>query len=349
MRNLSLLFALLTLDLSAQFNGGHEIDRDLLTGDYYVVTIGGQIWRDSGQGYQFMATAGANATQMLIANGRLYVARIDDIKVYALDPFAQETGWDTPASDWLIALAWDGANTLYCHDSEVLYSMDMTTNAIDTVFDGFPGNPGQMVYDADEDRLLILEHDVGIWGYDLQADTYTMLLSLPYHFNHDITAACGDKWLLTMEFDQGGGMLYTVPKDLSAPGDTVYWDWSIRPEGVYYDPVGDSALYVLDDTVQTYTEPCAVASGISEARGPMTPELVVMHDQLLVTWNGNVQGTATLRLMDRMGRLVKEQRTAAARLANGHRLDIGGLPSGTYVLQIRTESSAVAGSFVLAR
>ncbi|MEZ4759102.1 MAG: hypothetical protein R2810_04865 [Flavobacteriales bacterium] len=151
------------------------------------------------------------------------------------------------------------------NDTEVLYSVDMTTNAIDTVFDGFPGNPGQMVYDADEDRLPILEHDVGIWGYDLQAYTYTMLLSLPYHFNHDITAACGDKWLLTMEFDQGGGTLYTVPKDLRAWRYT-YWDWISGPEGVYYDPVGDSALYVLDDTVQTYTEPRAVASGISGSK-----------------------------------------------------------------------------------
>lgn len=304
---------------------------------------------ENGTDYLYMGTAGANASQMFIADGKMYIVRINKVKVYDLDPFGLETTWSVPAGSWLVGLAWDGDNTLYCHDTDVLYSVDMTTGIADTVMVGFPNNPAKMEYDLNEDRLLILVHNDGIWGYDIQTGSYTSLLSLPYHFLQDIIPACGDQWLMTMGFNQGGGMLYRVPEDLSTAGDTVFWDMLIRPKGVYYDAVGDSATYVMDNSLASYQAPCLSPVGIEETAAEQAPAVYVANDRLTVSWPAGHTGTTEMRIVDTKGRLIHAERIPNSVLQVGYRCDIGIWDDGAYVVVLQSERSSISTTFIIAR
>jgi hypothetical protein len=96
-------------------------------------------------------------------------------------------------------------------------------------------------------------------------------------------------------------------------------------------------------------------SGVAEQRpmaaaGHRTPELTVSPNpargMVLVSYSLPVAGTATLRLYDRTGRCVGNARpaTPAAGSTNGvQRLDLAGLASGVYFVEITSrEASAVA-------
>lgn len=336
MRYCTLIAFLIACQLNAQFTQGHDILRNENTGTYYVITLSGQIWVDQGAGYVYAGlSAGANVGQAVLIQDKLYVARINKIKVYDLDPVALDTTWDVPAGEWLIGLAWDGGSTLYANDTQELFQVDMTTGSVASILDDYQGStPGRMIHDPLGDRLLFLEHGTGIWSYDLLSGTYGMLHAAPFHRLNDFVHACNDKWMLAVEFNQGGGMLFNIPEDFSAPGDTAYASNLIDPRAVYYDAAGDSALYVEYTAVAVLHDPCATFIGINELESGIGPSILQGANGAMVRWpvlplNGNTR----LRITDATGRTITEETLQSSQLIAGHPLHLKG-GTGVYVVTL---------------
>jgi len=340
----------------SQFSSGRNIAKDDASGLWYLVTGMGQIWEDDGMGgFDYAgAIAGANAGGMLIANGKMYVVRINTIKVYDLDPVVLVDTWTIPVSDWLVGLCWDGDTTLYCHDQVNLYGVSMNTGQTTTLYNDIAVNDQGMEYDPFGDRVLIVRRAITpsvIMAYDLQANTYdSVLVTINAYYMRDIYLSCNGSQFLISAGGTQDGIIYSVPSDLSHVGDTAASTYS-QPWGLCYDAVDDILAYATEDSVPHVPAPCILFTDVPELEVTSTSvEIRGYGDELFVLWeNVEVNEELRLHIYDPMGRSIRTEQVFGYDLVEPYRLNVDGISNGAYILVLEGRTGkAVSTLFTVA-
>lgn len=343
------LVLMLSLSSYAQWSAGKQVAKDEATGLYYVTTLGGQIWEDDGTGvfnYVPNQVAGGNSGWMVIVNGKLYIVRINKLKVYNLQPQVElDTIWDIPATNWLIGLAWDGNNTLYCHDQEEIFQVNMSTGAATSIFNDMYGSEKGMEHDPFANRLIIVKDgspNSVIYGYDIQTSSYDTLLFPPIRGMYDLDLACNNQWLITANL--GSALLYSVPLDFSNPGDTVAL-LSPWPYGIYYDDVSNRVVYVKESTIDHVDQPC-IATGITETSFAQTELSVIQTGSGVFVMTSDMLNNETLRLLivDMRGKVVWDEQVNSNQLQHGHKVYFDSMSQGLYNVIVLSATNRLSNS-----
>lgn len=338
----------------SQFVQGRSIAKDDDSGLWYLLTLSGQIWEDDGMG-GFTYTAvltGANAGEMLIANGKMYVVRINTIKVYDLDPPVLVDTWTIPATNWLVGLCWDGDNTLYCHDQSDLFEVSMNTGQTTTLYNNISSDEKGMEYDPFVDRVLIARDRTPslIMGYDLQANTYDTVLVTNTHFMFDIHLSCNASQFLISAGGTQDGIIYSVPSDFSNVGDTVTSTY-IQPNGLYYDAGDDVLAYATEDSVPHVPAPCILFTDVPEVEATNNSALEIRGygEELFVLWeNADVDEELRLHIYDPMGRSIRTEQVFGYDLLAPYRLNVNEISNGAYILVVEgSAGTAVSTLFTV--
>ncbi|NNC81966.1 MAG: hypothetical protein HKN79_00170, partial [Flavobacteriales bacterium] len=264
---LLLVSILLLLTASAQFSSPKQILYHPGSDTHYIITLSGQIWSGTPE-TEFVynpVVIGANVGQCLIIGDQLWAARIGDLKVYNLFPLELVASYDTPATEWLIGLAWDGDLTIYLHDQEGIYDFNMSTQISTTVNEDLSNwaEVKEMVYHPYEDKLVIVEDQTEslILAYDIPSNTYDTLAQIPAFDMERIDLGCDDHYLIS-----GGGsttgLAYALPYDLSTMGDTLE-QFPLQPKDTYYDPLSGESFWLAFDSLRMMESAC-LSTGLEE-------------------------------------------------------------------------------------
>lgn len=349
------LFASLCLLLSASvtlaqsFSGPESIEWDPVNQGWIVANPGsGQLLSCDSQGniLSLFATPGSPyGTEVL--HDTVYTCSSGGIKGYDLHSGTQVFNVNLGGS-FLNGLTSDGDKYLFVTDFGANRILRVNVeNGSHNVFASTSFTPNGVFYDADENRLVVVEWSFSaeIIGYSLADSTASTLATTSFGNIDGITRDDNGYWYVTpwspaslQQFTPDFSSSTQVLSGLSSPADI---DFSAQTDSVAIPNSGNNTLsfYHAPDSVPN--------TGIADTQAQLTLLVFPMpaNEFARVAWPTPAADGTKLALYDLNGRLVQSQRVQAG--ATAARLALSELAPGQYLLRVENNSKVVASQSVV--